>query len=99
MSGTEWYRSCYLASPEWRERRRRHLSRSRNRTCHGCGKMGVPIDVHHKTYDHIGAERGYELVSLCRRCHEQVHVSQRSGVPLREATKRILALGKAARRT
>lgn len=92
------YRCGYLTSSTWRDRRRRHLSRSRNRVCHGCGKMGVPIDVHHKTYEHLGAERGSELVSFCRDCHEKVHTATRSGVSIRVATKDIIALARANHR-
>lgn len=61
----------YLASDEWRERREQVLSRC-NKTCEGC--LSAPASqVHHLTYDHVGAELFFELVGICRACHETAH--------------------------
>jgi len=35
------------------------------------------LDVHHKTYERIGAEKPGDLVVLCRACHGQEHEKQR----------------------
>lgn len=61
----------YLASTEWQERRRLALQRDRN-VCQGCHRARA-VEVHHLTYEHIGKELLYELVSLCRECHETAH--------------------------
>lgn len=61
----------YLQSSEWGERRKLVLQRDRN-TCQGCHKARAD-EVHHLSYAHVGRELLYELVSLCRQCHEVAH--------------------------
>lgn len=70
----------YLESPEWLERRRLVLLRDRM-VCQGCHKARA-VEVHHLTYDHIGRELLFELVSLCAACHEVAHSKK---VPLDES--------------
>jgi hypothetical protein len=67
----------YLCTGEWRERRRLALIRDRN-MCQGC-LAARAIEVHHLTYEHVGRELLYELVSLCSACHETAHSAK---VPL-----------------
>jgi len=38
--------------------------------CEKCGKSGM-IEVHHKTYDHLGDEPLEDLIALCHDCHIQ----------------------------
>ena len=66
----DWYAE-YLASPEWRERRLRVFARDRN-LCQGCLVKEADV-VHHTTYEHVGDELLYELVSLCKACHNKAH--------------------------
>ena len=66
----EWY-DLYLRSPEWAERRRLVLERASGR-CEGCRKRGA-TQVHHLTYTHVGNELLFELVAICRSCHERIH--------------------------
>lgn len=61
----------YLASPQWAAKRRAVLERE-NFTCQGC-RSSRACDVHHLTYAHIGNELLFELVALCRTCHETAH--------------------------
>jgi hypothetical protein len=61
----------YLQGPEWRERRNLVMARAGSR-CEGCRKWAAN-DVHHLTYDHIMHEFLFELVALCRDCHERWH--------------------------
>ena len=61
----------YLASSEWAERRALVMRRCGG-VCEGCRKAGAD-DVHHLTYQHIGAEFLFELVGLCRGCHDRWH--------------------------
>jgi hypothetical protein len=70
----------YLESPEWLERRRLVLLRDRV-MCQGCHKERA-VEVHHLTYDHIGRELLFELVSLCAACHAVAHSKK---VPLDES--------------
>lgn len=62
----------YMSSSEWRSIRAIVLSRDKN-TCQGC--LSAPAnEVHHKTYEHFGQEFAFELISLCKPCHERMHV-------------------------
>jgi hypothetical protein len=69
----DWHRAHaeYLLSPAWRKRRKMVLQRCWP-VCEGCG-LQVPCEVHHLTYEHWRAEFLFELVGLCRECHERIH--------------------------
>ena len=61
----------YLQSPEW-ERRRRLVLKRCGEVCEGCGEARA-TQVHHITYENFGAEFLFELMGLCRSCHERLH--------------------------
>lgn len=61
----------YLDTPQWAARRDLVLKRSRG-VCEGCGTRRA-TQVHHLTYQHLGNEFLFELVALCRPCHERWH--------------------------
>jgi len=61
----------YLASPEWRLKRKQVLDRC-HYVCEGCG-MQVACEVHHRTYRYWRDEPLYDLVGLCAGCHARVH--------------------------
>jgi len=69
----EWLRCyrAYLASDEWQLRRKLVLLRAQG-ICEGC-RSKPANDVHHHTYAHAGDEFLFELVALCRTCHERFH--------------------------
>jgi 5-methylcytosine-specific restriction endonuclease McrA len=76
-----WYRNIYLKSDSWRETRAAALKRDRYR-CTKCGANGKktdwlgrrnPLQVHHKSYAHVGRELDEELTVLCRACHMKKH--------------------------
>lgn len=74
----EWFIKYneYLSSPQWRARRRLVLARD-NYTCQAC--LLAPADeVHHLTYAHVFNEPLFDLISICRRCHETVTELDRS---------------------
>lgn len=63
----------YLQSDHWRETRERALQRAGYR-CQRCeNRFGLPLDVHHRDYRHLGAERERDLMVLCRACHAVAH--------------------------
>jgi 5-methylcytosine-specific restriction endonuclease McrA len=64
-----------MQSSGWRRRRAQAIRRA-GRRCQQCG-AGGPLDVHHRSYGHLGDERPYELVALCPDCHGQVHAGHR----------------------
>ena len=67
-----WERySAYLQTAEWQTLRARVLDRCQ-RVCEGCGERPA-ADVHHLSYRHVGQEFLFELVGLCRECHERLH--------------------------
>lgn len=65
---------AYLRSPEWAVKRALVLKRA-NGHCEGCG-LAIATQVHHQTYDNVGAEFLWELAAVCRACHERVHVKE-----------------------
>lgn len=65
------YYDAYIRSERWAEKRAMILKRCGHK-CEGCG-MNPATQVHHLTYEHLGDELLFELVGLCRDCHERVH--------------------------
>lgn len=61
----------YLRSDKWREIRHAVLERDRH-LCQGCLATEATC-VHHKTYDNIYDELAFQLVSLCKNCHDKLH--------------------------
>lgn len=62
--------NSYLNSDKWRQKRAAVLRRAAG-VCEGCGFAGA-VEVHHKTYEHIFDEPLFDLVAICRKCHERV---------------------------
>jgi len=61
----------YLSSPAWQEKRRNILERD-NHTCLFCG-TNTATQVHHLSYDNLGNETEFELISVCHPCHQTIH--------------------------
>lgn len=70
--GRDWYRNVYLRSDHWHAVRQWALLVDRHR-CRECGRggRGITLDVHHRTYEHLWAERPEDLETLCRQCHRE----------------------------
>lgn len=66
----------YLRSPHWVKVKARYRESILPQACM-CGEETV--DLHHMTYERIGAERLADLLPLCRRCHAMVHELERRG--------------------
>lgn len=66
----KWYGE-YLASPEWKQIAKRVMDRA-NGICEGCLER-TATEVHHLTYRDVGAEFCFQLVALCRECHDRYH--------------------------
>lgn len=67
----------YLETPEWQERRKRHL-KSVGFKCQLCNTKDTILDVHHRTYERRGNEHFKDLIVMCRNCHGVFHASARS---------------------
>ena len=75
-----WYRRVYLHSDHWLALRMWALERAAYR-CERCRRPRTalrPLDVHHKSYAHLFAERPSDVRVLCRECHEQDHAEGKS---------------------
>jgi 5-methylcytosine-specific restriction endonuclease McrA len=59
----------YLASPEWASKRLRVRARDYGR-CQLCNSDCF-LDIHHLTYNRVGDEALFDLVTLCRNCHDE----------------------------
>lgn len=57
----------YIISEQWKKVRDEIMQRDEY-ICRICG--GAATEVHHLTYRHLKSEYEFELVSLCRKCHE-----------------------------
>lgn len=69
----EWHNTHdeYLQSPEW-ESKREVILRRDNYTCQRCQAASAAV-VHHITYQNLCNEYDFELVALCRHCHDIIH--------------------------
>ena len=70
-----WYRNVYLRSEHWRITRNEEIRMAKH-LCQGCGVSDdiSSLDVHHLSYEHLGYEQPGELIVLCRKCHEGMHL-------------------------
>jgi restriction endonuclease Mrr len=71
----------YLRTPEWRRTRAAALLRAGN-SCSLDVTHTDHLEVHHRTYQRLGAELASDLVVLCRECHRLHH--REFGRPKRE---------------
>lgn len=76
----------YLRSDRWRAVREGALERAGHR-CQVCNG-GDRLQVHHRTYVNLGAERPEDITVLCDDCHELYHF-QADG-PLVEEVEEII---------
>ena len=61
----------YLQTPEWKRKRELVLLRAQG-ICEGCREAEATV-VHHLNYDYVGDEFLFQLVALCRPCHDRCH--------------------------
>lgn len=71
----------YLQTPEWSRARRAALSRADN-ACSLDATHTENLEVHHRSYEHLGAELASDVVVLCHSCHQLHH--KQYGRPHRE---------------
>jgi 5-methylcytosine-specific restriction endonuclease McrA len=61
----------HLSSEYWRDIRRKVLRRD-DGLCQACLERPA-TQVHHLTYGRLGREAAFDLVSICDRCHADLH--------------------------
>jgi len=65
----------YLKSDKWKRKRDKVMLRDKN-VCQACLTREA-TDVHHLTYERIYNEPLFDLVAICRPCHEKIHDLER----------------------
>ena len=78
MSNPEY--DAYLASPEWKTRRKIALDHAGHR-CQFCNSDKQPLEVHHRTYERIRNEQAGDLTVLCADCHGKLSGENGQAVP------------------
>jgi 5-methylcytosine-specific restriction endonuclease McrA len=68
--------SDYLRTPEWQRTRAAALTIAGYR-CALDATHTDGLEVHHNTYERLGAELAGDLVVLCRSCHARHHLADR----------------------
>ena len=63
--------NAYLASPAWKSKRELILKRD-NHICQFC-QTATATQIHHLSYDNLGNESEFELLSVCYSCHQIIH--------------------------
>ena len=61
----------YIQTQAWEEMRQKVFRRDGFK-CVICNEA-KDLNVHHITYENLGAEKVSDLVTLCRNCHEEIH--------------------------
>ncbi len=61
----------YLKTDHWRNRRESCVNRFKNK-CAVCNS-DKDLEVHHRTYDNLGAEEPDDTTCLCSKCHGLFH--------------------------
>lgn len=61
----------YIQTQAWEEMRQKVFRRDGFK-CVICNEA-KDLNVHHITYENLGAEKVSDLVTLCRNCHEDIH--------------------------
>jgi len=68
-----WARyEAHMKSPAWRMRAEK-VKRREGGYCQGCGTRDEYGHCHHKDYKRMGDEMLFDLVWLCRPCHQKLH--------------------------
>lgn len=83
-----WKYENYLVSKDWKDKRALVLERDKN-TCKMC-KFSFnrsSLEVHHITYKNLFHEPLADLVTLCKKCHKQIHKIKPDGSLKREKSR------------
>lgn len=86
----------FLLTKYWTLFAKRCRSKAGHR-CQKCKIDGVPLHVHHLTYERRGYERDEDVIVLCENCHRKEHglpalkVLPSNNLPLKERVAKLLA--------
>lgn len=62
---------AYIKSSEWKRKAAERMKLDGYR-CVKCGKA-MNLCVHHLTYENLGHEQLEDLITLCKKCHSELH--------------------------
>ncbi len=64
----------HIKSAKWRKIKQRRLAKD-GYMCKNWHWWPVKsnLEVHHKSYRNLGNEKQWELITLCKRCHNKIH--------------------------
>lgn len=83
----------YLQTEAWAVRRQMAIDAAGGR-CQLCNTDGLPLEVHHRTYERLGFEHPMDLTVLCEKCHRKHHDADEPNkapeIDLHEAQSRLL---------
>lgn len=65
----------YLNSPRWKDIAKDY--KERFPICECC-KKNKSVNVHHRNYQNVGNEKYWDLIALCKECHNLKHGIQES---------------------
>jgi hypothetical protein len=85
--------AAYLISERWFAKRALVMKRCAG-VCEGCG-VKPAVEVHHHHYQHLFDEFLFELVGLCRDCHDRITLERRAQqeAALRERAAQVAKYG------
>lgn len=69
-------RIAYMQTPKWRAKREAVMRRD-NGVCQACLSARAS-DVHHLTYNHLFDEPLFDLIAVCRPCHDRITAMDRA---------------------
>lgn len=67
--------TSYISSSAWKIKRQQVLKRAGGK-CEGCG-FEPAQEVHHLHYNRFGQEMLFDLVAVCKSCHDKIHPDKR----------------------
>ena len=75
----------YTRGTGWVDKKKEfYQQKNIKKECKACGSTDQPLHTHHNTYCRLGEEQLYDLVVLCKPCHDEVHrVARDMGVGMR----------------
>lgn len=62
----------YLKSEKWKNIKQLVFKRDKF-TCQGCLTETKNLQAHHLTYERVYNEMCFDLITLCRKCHSNIH--------------------------
>jgi 5-methylcytosine-specific restriction endonuclease McrA len=70
---SDWFKDyqAYLQTKKWRQKHDAVMERAGG-LCEGC-RAARAVQVHHLTYAHVKNEFLWELVAVCKACHDRFH--------------------------